>query len=355
MISADREASSETARLPRLWRRDVSPAIWLGPAIVGATVILVAVRGLVPVGQATLNGFVAAGYLALGAVGLTLIFGTLRIINFAHGDFLTLGTYLTFGIAAPGIPFWPAAALAILATALIALAIDRTVWEPMRRARTSTLQLFLVAIGLALVIRFRYGFQNAAFAGDDGEWRALQSWASERLGAIGLGDIVQLPLLIAVWVAFVLCLFGLKALQETPWGRVLKAIREDEDAASALGKNVFAFKLQSLGLAAALAAIAGAFLALNVTYLYPSEFDPGFTFFGYAVLILGGFASYSGVVLGTSMLWVLIEGLRFLDLPLSSGQVGSLRFVIVGLILILLSMLRRQGLLGLKAEMQLRS
>jgi branched-chain amino acid transport system permease protein len=136
---------------------------------------------------------------------------------------------------------------------------------------------------------------------------------------------------------------------------VLKAIREDEDAAAALGKNVFAFKLQSLGIAAALAAVAGFFLALNVTYLYPSEFDPSFTFFGYAALTLGGFASYGGVVAGAIILSALTEGLRFLDLPLSSSQSGSLRFIIVGLVLIILAMFRPQGLLGSKAEMQLRS
>jgi branched-chain amino acid transport system permease protein len=94
---------------------------------------------------------------------------------------------------------------------------------------------------------------------------------------------------------------------------------------------------------------------MNVTYLYPSEFDPSFTFFGYAVLILGGFASYGGVVVGAVLLSALTEGLRFLDLPLSAGQAGSLRFIIVGLVLIGLSMFRPQGLLGSKAEMQLRA
>ena len=74
---------------------------------------------------------------------------------------------------------------------------------------------------------------------------------------------------------------------------------------------------------------------MNVTYLYPSEFDPSFTFFGYAVLILGGFASYGGVVVGALVLCALTEGLRFLDLPLSASQAGSLRFIIVGLILIM--------------------
>jgi neutral amino acid transport system permease protein len=105
-------------------------------------VALVILRGPVAVGQTTLNGLVAAGYFALGAVGLTLVFGSLRIINFAHGDFLTLGAYLTLGVSSLGVPFWPAAAVAIAATAIITLALDRIVWEPMRRQRTSTLQLF---------------------------------------------------------------------------------------------------------------------------------------------------------------------------------------------------------------------
>src|SRR5262249_26579720 len=138
----------------------------------------------------------------------------------------------------------------------------------------------------------------------------------------------------------------------TPWGRVLKASREGEEAAAALGKNVFAYELQSLAIAAALAAIAGFFLSLNVTYLYPSEFDPTFTFLGYAILVLGGFASYGGVAIGAVLLWAVIEGLRFLHLPLSDGQMGALRFVLIGLVLILLGMLSPQGLLGRKAEMQ---
>jgi len=71
--------------------------------------VLAAAVGPVAAGQATLNGLVAAGYFALGAVGLTLVFGVLRLVNFAHGDMLTFGTYVTLGVAALGLPFWPAA------------------------------------------------------------------------------------------------------------------------------------------------------------------------------------------------------------------------------------------------------
>ena len=143
-------------------------------------------------------------------------------------------------------------------------------------------------------------------------------------------------------------------MQRTPWGRVLRAIREDEDAARALGKNVFVYKLQSLSIAAALGAIAGFFFALDVTFLYPSEFEPMLTFFGYAILVLGGFGSYWGVAFGAVLLWTLLEGTRLIDWPLTPEQIAALRFILVGLVLILITALRPQGLLGKRQEMLLK-
>ena len=111
-------------------------------------------------------------------------------------------------------------------------------------------------------------------------------------------------------------MFILTRVQRTPWGRVLRAIREDEDAARALGKNAFSYKLQSLAIAATLGAIAGFFLALNLSFVVPDEFQPIVTFIGYAVLILGGLANYWGVAVGAIILWTVLEGLRFIELPL---------------------------------------
>ena len=159
-----------------------------------------------------------------------------------------------------------------------------------------------------------------------------------------------------MWATLLLCLAALRALQLSPWGRVLKAIREDEDAAAALGQERFRLRLQSLGIAAALVTITRFFLAMNVTYLYPSEFDPSFHLLRLRRSDPRRFRELpQSVVVGAVLLCTLTEGLRFLDLPLSAGQAGSLRFIIVGLILICLSMFRPQGLLGNKAEMQLRA
>jgi ABC-type branched-subunit amino acid transport system permease subunit len=298
---------------------------------------------------------VIAGIYGIFALGLQLNVGFTGLINLGQAGFMSVGAYsLGMLVVDGGWPLWIAAPAAVL----VAVIAGVLVGIPTLRLRAD--YFGIVTIAFSEIVR--YVLQNASFAGGnqgiigyDDAWRSFQVWASQNLSVLGLGQVTQLPLLIAVWATLLLCLFSLKAIQVSPWGRVLKAIREDEDAAAALGKNVFAFKLQSLGIAAALAAIAGFFLALNVTYLYPSEFDPGFTFFGYAVLVLGGFASFSGVVAGTLILWAVIEGLRFLDLPLSAGQVGSLRFILVGLLLVIVSMVRPQGLLGRKAEMQLRS
>jgi len=298
---------------------------------------------------------VVSGIYGIFTLGLQLNVGFTGLINLGQVGFMSVGAYAMGMLVVDA--GWPLA-LAFPAAILISIATGVLVGLPTLRLRAD--YFGIVTIAFSEIVR--YVFQNAAFAGGnqgilgyDADWRVFQAWASGRLAAIGLGEVAQLPLLVAVWASLLLCLAALMALQSSPWGRVLKAIREDEDAAAALGKNVFAFKLQSLGLAAALATVAGFFLAMNVTYLYPSEFDPSFTFFGYAVLILGGFASYGGVVVGAVLLCALTEGLRFLELPLSSGQSGSLRFIIVGLILIGLSMFRPQGLFGGKAEMQLRA
>ena len=297
---------------------------------------------------------VVAGIYGIFALGLQINVGFTGLLNLGQAGFMSIGAYaMGMLVVDAGWSIWAAMPAAIV----VAVVAGLLVGLPSLRLRSD--YFAIATIAFAEIVR--YTFQNADFAGGnqgilgfDDEWRAVAGWLSDRLAAIGLGGQSQLPIFLAVWVVFLLCLALLRFLQASPWGRVLKAIREDEEAAAALGKNVLAYKLQSLGIAAALAAIAGFFLALNVTYLYPSEFDPIFTFFGYAVLILGGFASYGGVVLGTIVLWSLIEGLRFLDLPLSSSQLASLRFILVGLVLGLLCMLRPQGLLGRKAEMQMR-
>jgi len=147
-------------------------------------------------------------------------------------------------------------------------------------------------------------------------------------------------------------------LMRSPWGRVLKGIREDEDAVRALGKNVFSYKLQALVLGGVIAAFGG------FVYALPSAVSPGvyvtsLTFFVWTALLLGGAATVFGPVLGAVIYWavqtllgnVLPVLVEIGVLPLSNAQAGQLRFVLVGVALMLLVIFRPQGILGNKKEL----
>jgi ABC-type branched-subunit amino acid transport system permease subunit len=159
------------------------------------------------------------------------------------------------------------------------------------------------------------------------------------------------------------CLF-VWALMRSPWGRVVKSIREDEDAARSLGKNVFSYKMQSLVIGGVMGAIGGALLALTIQTVQPDTFLPQLTFFAYTVLILGGAARILGPVVGSVVFWFIVAGVDgFLRraaavgaLPeqyFHAGSIGAVRFAFVGVGLMLLMIYRPQGLLGDRREMQL--
>jgi ABC-type branched-subunit amino acid transport system permease subunit len=138
---------------------------------------------------------------------------------------------------------------------------------------------------------------------------------------------------------------------------VLRSIREDEDASSALGKNVFSYKLQSLAVGAALGAIAGLFYAFQFSVFSPADFDPLTTFFAYTIVILGGTAKNWGVPAGAIIFGVIFAGTRFFDFPpfsyFDSGERAYVRLIIIGLILIGLMAFRPQGIFGKREEMVL--
>jgi branched-chain amino acid transport system permease protein len=297
---------------------------------------------------------ILAGTYAIFALGLQINVGFTGIVNFGQAGFMAIGAY-TMGILVvkAGWSFW----LALPAATAVAMAAGLLIGLPSLRLRAD--YFAIVTIAFAEIVR--YVAQNAreltggnqGLLGYDDAWADVSAWMLDRLEAVGLGDQFLLPLLLVTWITAVALIAALSVVQRTPWGRVLRAIREDEDAARALGKNTFAYKLQSLMIGAALGALAGYFLALNLAFVSPESFEPLFTFIGYAVLILGGLASYAGVALGAVVLWTLLEATRFLDLPLAAEKVAALRFMLVGLLLILLMAFRPQGILGKRREMVL--
>lgn len=146
--------------------------------------------------------------------------------------------------------------------------------------------------------------------------------------------------LVAMLLAFVLC----DVLARSPFGRTLRAIRDDDQAAAALGKNVLAFRLVSLGWGAGLAAVAGSLWAHYITYVVPDQFTPEITFYAWMAMIIGGPGSTRGALWGTAILVVVLEGTRFAKdvLPMiDEPKLAALRQVVIGLGLIVLTVYGR--------------
>ncbi|MEM8828224.1 MAG: branched-chain amino acid ABC transporter permease [Cyanobacteria bacterium P01_G01_bin.19] len=176
-------------------------------------------------------------------------------------------------------------------------------------------------------------------------------------GCIALLDYnykAGLMLLVLITVAVVY--WGLELLVKSPWGRVLKAIREDEEIARALGKNVFWYKLQAFMLGGAIAGLAGSFYVWQLTTIYPSNFETLITFNVWTMVVLGGAGKNSGAILGAIIFWAYDALTRFY-LPklgwFSSSEEGAFRIMVIGLILMVLMIWRPEGILGNKEELTL--
>jgi len=298
---------------------------------------------------------ILAGTYTLFTLGLQLNVGYTGIVNFGQAGFMAIGAYaMGILVVKAGWSFW----LAMPAAVGFAIAFGLLVGLPSLRLRAD--YFAIATIAAAEIVRLTA--QNArdltggnqGLFGFDESWNSLSDQIDSWLQSLGWSDPETLfPLFIMVWLTALAATLLLHFAQKSPWGRVLRAVREDEDAARALGKNTLAYKLQSLAIAATLGAFAGFFLAINLNFLNPDEFEPVFTFIGYAVLVLGGLANYWGVAIGAIIMWTILEGTRFVDLPISAEREAAVRFMIVGLVLILLMAFRPQGMFGKKEEMVL--
>ena len=302
------------------------------------------------------------GY-ALAALGLAVHFGYTGLINMGIAGFMAIGAYgYAIGVLTFGLEWWLAAIAGLVASAIFAVILG----IPTLRLRGD--YLAIVTIAAAEVVRLL--FLTTAFDEYTGSADGLSGYhssfrASNPLpqGTYGFGPFTynetQWWVRIMGLVTLGIAVLVVWMLMRSPWGRVLKGVREDEDAVRALGKNVYAYKMQSLVLGGVLAAAGG------IVYALPSAVSPGvyvtsLTFFVWTALLLGGAATVFGPLLGSLIFWVLQTFLsNFLPalvdagvLPfMSSIQAGTLRFILVGVALMLLVIFMPQGLLGNKKEL----
>ena len=184
----------------------------------------------------------------------------------------------------------------------------------------------------------------------------VQGWLTTSSAAT---QTLDFALLVIVWMILLACLLVMTPMVRSPWGRVLRAIREDEDAAAALGKPVYWYKLQSLAIGAGFGAIAGLLYAFEFQNFGPTDFDPLVTFYGWLIVLISGAGRIWAVPVGALIFGFIFAGPTFLNFKpftyLNAAQLAYLEMMIIGAILIGLMAWRPQGLFGNRAEMVLES
>ena len=327
-ISAEREGSLRQ-RLVRATSKRPLAVTLAGIALL--LLILVVVYGLQPTAQRTLNGLVSGSYFAVGAVGLTLVFGTLKFVNFAHGDMLTFGAYIAFLVNVTlGAPLLIALAAAMAATAALAVGTERVMWRPMRAKRAGLLQLLLMAIGLAFLLRNGIQF----IAGTEPRRLAVDVTTSISFLGVRIG---RTELIVVVAGLTVLILMALM-LRFTSLGKQMRALADNFDLAEVTGINTDRVVIAIWVLAGATAGLAGVLLTAAI-----GSFTPNIGFFLllslFAAVILGGIGNAYGALVGGLVIGLAQEWSTLLVDPRWKVAVGFL-------ILILVLVVRPQGIFG---------
>lgn len=300
---------------------------------------------------------------ALAAVGLAIHFGFTGLLNFGQAGFMMLGAYgyaiatLTFGW-----PVWAAILTGVVASIVFALILG----IPTLRLRAD--YLAIVTIAAAEIVRLL--FTTNTWVEVTGSANGLQGYKG------GFADLNPIPegtygfgpwvyneydwwVRIFGWGLVAIAAFITWRLFKSPWGRVIKGIREDEDAVRALGKNVYFYKMQSLIIGGVFGALAGMIFILPRAVV-PSNYTTSLTFFIYAILLLGGAATVFGPIIGSVIFWVLLSFFsgfiaRAVEvgwLPfLSNVQAGQLRFILVGIAIMVIVIYRPQGIFGNRKEL----
>jgi branched-chain amino acid transport system permease protein len=303
----------------------------------------------------------------LAAIGLNVQFGYAGLLNFGQVAFVAAGSYavgvivLTFDLS-----LWLAIVVAVVVATILALLLG----IPTLRLRAD----YLAIVTIAASELFRLTVRSIAFKDVLGGAQGLNgklgqqfhdtnplpadfqslpvlSWTRQDLWVVIVGWILIAAFTLLVWL-----------LVRSPWGRVVKGIREDEDAVVSLGKNAFVYKLQALILGGIIAAFGGIVWAVAKQSVQPDTFQPDFTFFAYTILLLGGAARVFGPIVGGIIFWFLLAGTgEFLGQAIQAGwidflqptDVGNIRFVLMGSGLIALMVFRPQGIFGDRKELAL--
>ncbi len=281
------------------------------------------------------------GIRALLTLGLNVQWGLTGLVNLGVVAFFAIGAYSAALLAVTGV------ALPLAWASAIVLAVVAGIVMAMVALRLREDYLAIVTLGFAEVLRLFLLNEAWLTKGANGV-----TGIPRPLHAV-FGRHYDLFYLAVVLAAVALVYWTLQRVAGSPFGRVLRAIREDETVAAVAGKSVFHFKVQAFAVGAAIAGLAGIFFAHYLAYIEPNMFLPQETLFVWLALILGGSGNNRGALLGSVVLLGLLEGSRFAKdvIPFLTGvRLAAAQQMLVGIILVALMIHRPDGLLPERRE-----
>jgi len=303
----------------------------------------------------------------LAAIGVNMHFGFTGLLNFGQAAFAAVGAY-TYAVLVleHGFPWWGALLMVFPMAIILALLLG----IPTLRLRADYLAIVTIAAAeiLRQVLISPKLDKSYGIGGSDGlqgftrDLERLNPWNAKTFHLWKQPfDGHQGFVIFVGWILVVICSLFMWLLMRSPWGRVLKSIREDEDAARSLGKNVFAYKMQSLMIGGVIGALGGVILAVGGRSAAPNDYATTFTFFVWTMLILGGAGRIKAPIIGGFLFWLIVglsdqildQSTRKKYLPkwlVNQNNYGLLRFMLVGLGLAALVIFRPQGIFGDKRE-----
>ena len=281
--------------------------------------------------QLLFDGILFGIMIALGALGLNLVFGTTGLTNFSHGDLLTLGAFTALILNEAGLHIIIAAPIAIIiAAVLFGWGQNKVLWRPLRRRKTGLIAMMIITIGLAIVIR--YGV--ALFFG--GAPRNFNQYAGQP--GIEIGPVSTTPkALILAGLATIALILTVIWVQRSRIGKATRAVSDNPALASATGIDVEKVIAVVWTLAAGLAAFSGIYLGLTQDNIW--NMGQRVLLIIFASVILGGLGTVYGAIIGALVVGVFIQ-LTSLVIPTEMKTVGAL------FVMIVILMIRPQGILG---------
>jgi neutral amino acid transport system permease protein len=281
--------------------------------------------------ERVINGLRFGLMLALAAVGLSLVYGTTGLSNFAHGEMVTFGAVMSLAFTRLGLPIFAAIPIAIALSALLGYAMDVALWRPLRRRRTGIVQLMIVSIGLSLAVRYIFQY---FIGGNTTQLPFADMLPLELFGSVSLSviDIVSTAISIVVILAFAAWLLLTRV------GKATRAISDNPSLAAASGIDVDKVVRIVWVMAGGLAGLAGVLYA----YYRPGiKWDMGaeFLLLLFAAVTLGGLGTAFGALVGAVVIGLIVE-VSTLWIP------SDLKFAAPLAVLIVILLFRPQGILG---------